>query len=124
MLQDWAKWHATTYQTEVCLHCSFAIQVKHLSLLPVQFAHDGHFESGRYEYAPATIAAEDITVLVDKPELQKVQTKIAANFNLQYETVRPLGQYAVHGHCHLLVSLFAAHAANKQPLIICHAVGK
>ena len=112
MLQDWAKWHATTYQTEVCLDCSCAIQTKHLSLLPVQFANDGHFESGSYEYAPATIAAEDITVLVDKPELQKVQTKIAANFNLQYETVRPLGQYAIHGHCHLLVSLFAAHAAS------------
>ncbi len=94
MLQDWAKWHATTYQTEACLHCSCAIQEKHLSLLPVQFANDGHFESGRYEYTPAAIAAEDITILVDKPELQKVPTKIAANFNLQYETVRPLGQYA------------------------------
>ncbi len=94
--------------------CSAVVRrkIKHLSLLPVQFANDGHFESGSYEYAPATIAAEDITVIVDKPELQKVQAKIAANFNLQYETVRPLGQYAVHGHCHLLASLFAAHAAS------------
>ena len=94
------------------MHCNRAIQTKHLSLLSVQFANDGHFESGRYEYVPATIAAEDITVLVDKPELQEVQTKIAANFNLQYETVRPLGHYAIHGQCHLLVSLLAVHAAS------------
>lgn len=55
--------------------------------LAVQFANSGSFERGSYEYTPASIAAEEIVVLVDKPEPQTTDTKIAADFNLQYETV-------------------------------------
>ena len=53
----------------------------------MQFANSGSFERGSYEYAPACIAAEDIVVLVDKPEPQTGDTNVAADFNLQYETV-------------------------------------
>ncbi|KAA6422610.1 MAG: hypothetical protein FRX49_07470 [Trebouxia sp. A1-2] len=95
VLQDWAKWHAITFQTE--------------------FANNGHFESGRYEYAPATIAAEDITVLVDKPELQKVQTKIAANFNLQYETANDVPKYDRATDTVLLPVRFDRAGELKEP---------
>ena len=53
----------------------------------VQFTNGSSFERGSYEYTPAAIAAEDIVVLVDKPEPQTGDTNIATNFNLQYETV-------------------------------------
>ncbi|DBB00895.1 TPA: hypothetical protein ACH3X1_000812 [Trebouxia sp. C0004] len=95
VLQDWAKWHATTYQTE--------------------FANDGHFESGIYEYAPATVAAEDITVLVDKPERQKVQAKIAANFNLQYETANEVPKYDRASDAVLLPVRFDRAGELKEP---------
>ncbi len=52
----------------------------------VQYAN-GNFEAGRYEYYPAAIAAEDMIVLVDKPDLQTEAANSASSFNLQYETV-------------------------------------